>query len=325
MSKIKLDKKDIRILAELDFNARATLSHLAKVVGLKKNSVAYRLKRLEKSGLIEGYYTIIDLARIGNYYLRVWIKYHNISNEEEKELIDYLIKSGKYGFIVSIGGKYDLCFSFNIKNLYEVEERMDILMKKFGHLFKELNHSFVSKIYFFENSFIYADNTKRKNIIKYIGRDPLKKAVDDIDLKIINILSGNGRISFADIAKKIKIHPKNVKYRLKRLQDNNIILGFRMKLNYFDFNYHYYKLFLHCKNLDKKKIKEMITYGNYHNNIIYFIKTLMDPQVEYEIITKSTKEIYEILKEIKFKFKDVIKDLTYEETYKEYKSIYYVH
>ena len=67
MNKImeSLDVKDRKILYELDFNSRQSNSKIGKKVGLHKNVVNYRIKRMEKSGIISNYYTMIDTFKIG--------------------------------------------------------------------------------------------------------------------------------------------------------------------------------------------------------------------------------------------------------------------
>ena len=60
-SKIKLDLKDKKILRILSDNSRTPLTQIAKQVGLSRDSVEYRIKNYEKSGLIEGYRTLVNI------------------------------------------------------------------------------------------------------------------------------------------------------------------------------------------------------------------------------------------------------------------------
>ncbi|MEM0493397.1 MAG: winged helix-turn-helix transcriptional regulator, partial [Candidatus Thermoplasmatota archaeon] len=49
---VDLDLKDRKILYELDLNARQSFGDIGKKVGLSKDSVAYRVKRMEDEGVI---------------------------------------------------------------------------------------------------------------------------------------------------------------------------------------------------------------------------------------------------------------------------------
>ena len=57
---VKIDLKDRKILYELDLNSRQSLTAIGKKVGLKKDVVSYRIKKLEDEGIIKNYYAFID-------------------------------------------------------------------------------------------------------------------------------------------------------------------------------------------------------------------------------------------------------------------------
>lgn len=60
----KLDRIDIKILAELQKNGNVTNAHLASVVELSPSPCLQRVKRLEAAGIISGYGAHLNLARL---------------------------------------------------------------------------------------------------------------------------------------------------------------------------------------------------------------------------------------------------------------------
>ncbi len=90
-----MDLKDKRILYQLDLNARQTNTQIAKKVGLSKDVVNYRIKSLEKEGIITGYYTIIDTSKVGYFSFRVYLKLIDSTPVKEEEIINFLINSKK--------------------------------------------------------------------------------------------------------------------------------------------------------------------------------------------------------------------------------------
>jgi len=60
-----LDDVNWRILGELQQNARVSYSELGRRVGLTAPAVAERIRRMEDTGIIEGYRTELNLERIG--------------------------------------------------------------------------------------------------------------------------------------------------------------------------------------------------------------------------------------------------------------------
>lgn len=71
---MQLDPIDMKILAELQANARITIAALAKRVSLTPTPCARRLQHLEAAGYIKGYVTLLDQALLGlpvNAFLEV--------------------------------------------------------------------------------------------------------------------------------------------------------------------------------------------------------------------------------------------------------------
>jgi Lrp/AsnC family leucine-responsive transcriptional regulator len=62
---IELDRIDLRILAELVSDARASQINLAEKVGLSPTACARRVRQLEEMGIIRGYRADIDPAALG--------------------------------------------------------------------------------------------------------------------------------------------------------------------------------------------------------------------------------------------------------------------
>ena len=74
------DAVDARLLAALGANARISIADLSRQVGLSAPSVAERLKRLEESGVIEGYTVRINPAALG-LPLAAWLRIRPIPGQ----------------------------------------------------------------------------------------------------------------------------------------------------------------------------------------------------------------------------------------------------
>ena len=74
---IKLDLKDCKILYELDINSRQSYHKIAKKVGLSKDSIIYRINKLQESGIIKQFHTVIDVGKLGFISFRLYLKLQN--------------------------------------------------------------------------------------------------------------------------------------------------------------------------------------------------------------------------------------------------------
>ena len=70
---IELDHYDTRILAELQADARLSLTELGRRVHLSQPAVAERVRKLEAAGVITGYRATVDLGALG-YGIRAFMR-----------------------------------------------------------------------------------------------------------------------------------------------------------------------------------------------------------------------------------------------------------
>ena len=62
---MNLDGTDLRILAELAENSKASYVEIGRKLGLHPNEIGYRVNRLEDTGIIKEYTTLIDYSKLG--------------------------------------------------------------------------------------------------------------------------------------------------------------------------------------------------------------------------------------------------------------------
>jgi DNA-binding Lrp family transcriptional regulator len=97
-----LDNKDKKILYQLDLNARQSFREIGKKTRLSKEVVNYRIHNMENEGVINGYYCVINMSRLGYMCNRIFIKFRNLNPKKEKEIIDFYCNHKKYWWVVSM-------------------------------------------------------------------------------------------------------------------------------------------------------------------------------------------------------------------------------
>lgn len=113
MAEIALDSFDIRLLAALQADGRASLFALAEKIGLSASQLGRRLKRLEEAGLMEGYAAILNADAIGlgfEAYCLVSLERHSTEGTEKfhaamralPPIMDCVAVTGEADFILRI-------------------------------------------------------------------------------------------------------------------------------------------------------------------------------------------------------------------------------
>ena len=82
---IKLTKADKTILSLIEYNPTITEKKLAEKCHLSKDSVRYRLRRLEREDVIKGYSSILDYKKLGYDSYKLYLKL-NCTQKQRKEI-----------------------------------------------------------------------------------------------------------------------------------------------------------------------------------------------------------------------------------------------
>ena len=66
-----IDKTDLSIVRFLQNDCQVPLDILAKKLKVPKSTLHYRIKRLEKDGVIDGYYAKVNALELGYDYVAI--------------------------------------------------------------------------------------------------------------------------------------------------------------------------------------------------------------------------------------------------------------
>jgi len=304
---IKIDLKDRKILYHLDLDSRQPLSKIGKKVGLPKSVVSYRIKRLEDLGVINNYYTNIDLHKLGYNMLRFYFKYQYATPEIKKEIIDYFLNCKYAGIIHHVEGSYDLVVYMFVKNLNQFYPYWEETLTKYRDYFSTqiLSHYYLENMY--NNAFLIEEKTKRKRVDVFKGQTIVE--VDELDKKILSFIASNARIPAADIAKKLDVTTVTVINRIKKLIDLEIIQWFRTNIDFTKLGYRWYKVDIVLRDL--KKIPQIMNYISLNPNFIGRDLSLGYVDLELEFYLHNIDEIHRIMEDLSVKFPNAVRYYTY--------------
>jgi len=130
---LSLDAKDLAILQILQQNARATVKEIAEKVHLSTTPVHERIKRLEETGVIKQYATLLDHTKVRKGLMvicYVSLKQHNKnagakfikSIQEMNEVIECYNISGEFDFMLKVVAEsMDDYYNFHVNKLSQAE------------------------------------------------------------------------------------------------------------------------------------------------------------------------------------------------------------
>ncbi len=133
-----LDGKDTKILSALEGNARASIAEISRKTGLKRDSIAYRLGEMEKSGAVRFTFRL-DSGKTGlSAQSFLLITLQDFDEKSEKELLDYLGRSTHVSYHAVLSGKNDIIIKADGKSQDELNAFMREMKTKFSGIIREV-------------------------------------------------------------------------------------------------------------------------------------------------------------------------------------------
>lgn len=130
--KVKVDDKDIEILKILSKNARTPLIEISKKINVNANTIAFRIKNLERKKVILGYKIIFGYSKINYTYIKADLILNEISRE--KEILKFCEQQNNIIYVLWATGGADIELFFEVENT----DKFLNLMKEMRERFKEI-------------------------------------------------------------------------------------------------------------------------------------------------------------------------------------------
>ncbi len=114
MHDCRLDRQDVRILEILQKDCRISKSQLAEKVNLSTSQCYRRLKRLEKSGIIERYVSILNVEKAGfDISAMVMLSFSKTSPNARRDVLALIDSLDEIQECYSASGEYDFILRVN--------------------------------------------------------------------------------------------------------------------------------------------------------------------------------------------------------------------
>jgi len=316
----KLDIKNRKILYELYSNARISSKALAKKVGLSREVVDYRIKKLSKDGFIKNYITMVDFDILGYSMYSIYISLQDLDEESEKEAINYLKGHHFVKWVVSCSGKWDILIQVAAKGKLHLD-------KILGEIFLKLKPRLVS--------YEVLTSIKRYKDVDMLLISPCKEILADKipasqhnrpkllrkDLEILALLAENAKMNIVDIAKKVSLSAETTSSKIKALQKSGIIRNFRTVIDPSSLGRLWYMLLLDLAPVSPAMEKSIAEFCCANKNIFFADKTLGSWSLRIELLAKDHIEFHKILRKIRNHLKGMLKSYELLIMFEEFKQV----
>ena len=125
-----MDKIDRKIINSLQKNARASLKDLSKECFILSPAIAARINKLEKSGIINGYHSSIDIEKIG-FHVRAFIQVQ-LEPRQKDEFYPYVQSIPNVVECNCVTGDYSEIMEVIFPSTTDLDNFINTIQQRFG-------------------------------------------------------------------------------------------------------------------------------------------------------------------------------------------------
>ncbi len=324
MEILELDNKDSKILRILTEDARIPLKKIAKKVGVSREVANYRIKRLEKLGIINRYIAKVDMTKFCQNSYGIFLRLTNTSQTNLKKLIKFLVNNPLTMWTATMSGEWDIATTFLTKSSSDLNNFLINLETLAGKNLKE--YGLLTYIREIKNTFEDLFPTEKRKIRKetFLMKEFYNKNIklDKIDKKLVILLSQNAKLTNRELSKQVKLTEEGVRQRIKNLQKTGIIRGFRTLINIYKLNLELYYVLMKFNRINDKIEKNIEIYFKNNPNVYYCARVVGKYDLKACVTAKNRIHFHKILSDIRNQFSDNLKDFSTNIIFEEHKHTY---
>ena len=305
-----IDLKDRKILYELDLDSRQSNTQIGKKVGLKKDVISYRIKRMQDEGVIKNFWTAINTFKLGYNVFRIYINFHYVNTQIKNDIIQYFTDYKNSWAVISVKGPIDIDVVVWVKNIYDFYKFWDKTLERYEDYFEKYTISVYIQAIGYKKSYLLRDSVKSDRIFctKPSVMEQLVN-IDEMDYKLLNELAINARIPLIELAEKLGTSSQTINYRIKNLINKGIIQAFRVNIDRSKLGLQLFKVDIFLK--EYKERKNIIQYLDEKGCLECLNVATGWSDIEPEIVAKDVDNLIQIMEEINHQFPNSIRKLDY--------------
>lgn len=301
-----LDLKDRRILYLLNENARFTTNKIGSILSCSREVVEYRIKKLQKEGIISNFITLINGSRLGFDTYLMLIQLQNFSSESEKQIIEKIKAHPFSKWIAKTTGSWDLQVALAAKDKRHLAQVVDDIALICGNHLRHYDLTINIEFMKVEDlAFLIPEGINYNPKTTMSAGNDFRP--DEKDYAIFKHVTNNGKFQLIELAKQIGMSVDATKARLKNLEKHGFILKYQGVIDISKLNRIVYYLFLKFSTFSKKEESRLKEFFTQMKQAAFVERIVGNWDVRIEIIAEDAQEYEQTLTKIREFFSTELK------------------
>ena len=259
------DALDRGLLRILDTDGAISIFDLARKVRRGRDTVAYRLHRMQDDGILRGVEPILDPGALGLGLFKTYVSFTNSLSSVER-VLKALREHSQVYCAARAFGRWDLMFNMVARDAREFSLVRNEVFGRSAADIREMESAVFTEMVYFNRKYL-GDKPRSWTALSYARAAEF----DDAFRKVLRRMCVDARASEVSIAKAEKLTPIVVRTRREQAELHKVIIGYRARFDRSAFELSSYKLHIQLRKHTPQTIAALRQFAERHPYVSQFM------------------------------------------------------
>lgn len=299
---MQIDGLDRKILSEFDRNARRSLSEVSRKLKIGRERLDYRLRRLQDRGIVCGFKATVNPQKMGYQIYKTYLRLEN-NKRRSDQLIRTLRAHPYLSWLAVTDGSWDLLFCLYAREATHFYAMHTDILSSFNDIVLSFSSYTMTTVKMYQRGYL---SEGQKSFVPLCGPQG-HATLDEVDYAIVRSLLEDAWCTNHQLAENSGASVPTVAARLRQLEAEEIITGYRVDLDLQHLGLLFFKSQFYLRNYDKKLRSSFERYCDRHPYIICYSEQVGDCNIEIELHVPKYEDYAAVMEDIRSRFADFIR------------------
>jgi DNA-binding Lrp family transcriptional regulator len=289
---LRLSPKEREIYFFSQLQAETPVTQIEELKDYQEHSVRYHLQSgLERKIIVPR--AFINLNRLGLNQYQIYFSLSSGTKALRQSLIESLSESERVSWLGQMGGDFQYGVNLAARSVSEIAALLYQLSEEYGVLF--VDKVIAERLWFkyFGNKYLSRKKRKKRELSYQITRDSY--VIDELDHRILSKLTSVGVRSSRLLARELGVAQTTVDYRLRKLEQAGVILGYYYELQSALVGIQSFILLISMKSLSHETTRRLEEFCRQDPNVVILIHSFGSWEFEVGVEAEDSRFTTEIV------------------------------
>jgi DNA-binding Lrp family transcriptional regulator len=222
---MRFTELEAKIIDLVGVDGQLSLAQIAHAVKAPQHKCRYALEKLFDQGVLFRR-VVVNPYLLGLSIYGFWFSLSTNGRAARRKVVEYLASSSYVGYLGEFLGEFEFKVDLYVAHVSELDEFFKQLSKQFGNILARRRFSCTTALYDFPQKHLHPSKLHDRQLKLLSGSKPV--ALKDKDAALLHALSTIGGETHAAIARRLGMAVSSFEFRVKKLQDSGVIVGYQV-------------------------------------------------------------------------------------------------